>query len=283
MSGKRSKFCLVGIPDHQGVMNVGGRLGAARGPDAFRRVFGRLSGRDGVSDALMDLGDLHPVPRNMGESHRRAADQVRDGHSRCGLSVVVGGGHDHGFSHLLGISEALKGKRLGCLNLDAHLDVRSGKPLASSGSPFWLAIEGGVLAPDQFIEFGIQAHCNSRELWEYVGRKGVEVIEFGALRGGRAVSAFAASLKKLSSRCDIVVISFDLDSCASAFAPGVSAPQAEGFSSSEVIEMMEIAGRDPKVVSLGIFELNPDHDVDDRTARLAATAAYHFIAQALRS
>ena len=27
----------------------------------------------------------------------------------------------------------------------------------------------------------------------------------------------------------------------------------------------------------GIFELNPLHDSDQKTARLAATAAYHFI------
>ena len=42
--------------------------------------------------------------------------------------------------------------------------------------------------------------------------------------------------------------------------------------------MVEIAGREKKVVSLGLFELNPEHDIDQRTARLAATLAYHFIA-----
>ena len=72
-------------------------------------------------------------------------------------------------------------------------------------------------------------------------------------------------------------MSLDLDSLACAFSPGVSAPQSEGFVSSEILEMMEIAGKEPKVISLGIFELNPEHDRDELSARLAATASYHFI------
>lgn len=89
-------------------------------------------------------------------------------------------------------------------------------------------------------------------------------------------------MKKLRTRCDAIVISLDLDAASAADAPGTSAPQSEGFSASEIVEMMEIAGADKKVVSLGIFELNPMLDIDERTARLGATAAYHFISRALR-
>jgi formiminoglutamase len=75
----------------------------------------------------------------------------------------------------------------------------------------------------------------------------------------------------------LIVVSLDLDAASLAFAPGVSAPQAEGFSSNDIIEMMEEAGRQEKVQSLGIFELCPPHDIDEHTARLAATAAWHFV------
>jgi arginase family enzyme len=75
----------------------------------------------------------------------------------------------------------------------------------------------------------------------------------------------------------VIVVSLDLDAASMAFAPGVSAPQAEGFSGSDFIEMMEEAGRQPKVQSLGIFELCPPHDIDNHTARLAATCTWHFI------
>ena len=53
--------------------------------------------------------------------------------------------------------------------------------------------------------------------------------------------------------------------------------RAKKLSSREVVAMMEVAGAHSKVRSLGIFELNPEHDVADSTARVAATCAYHFI------
>jgi formimidoylglutamase len=281
-----SKWSLIGIPDHQGVMNVGGRLGAASGPLAFRRVFARLKGQGGVQSCLQDLGDLSGLGSDVAKNHKLASRLVSKGHQGTGLSVVVGGGHDHGYSHLVGIREALQSKkskvRLGCINIDAHLDVRKAEPIITSGSPFYLAIENKVVDPKLMVEFGIQSHCNGPELWDYIAKKKVPVVPFEKLRHGKAAQIFSQTLKKLRSQCDAIAVSLDLDAAAAADAPGVSAPQAEGFSPSDIIEMMEIAGMDKKVISLGIFELNPIYDLDDRTARLGATAAYHFIDHALR-
>lgn len=276
------RWSLVGVPDHQGVLNVGGRVGAAQGPRSFRKIFGRLRGRDGVAESCVDSGDLEPITQDVAENHRAASAFVRRSHSSAGLSVVIGGGHDHGFSHLAGIAAAMPKKKIACINIDAHLDVRKAEPVITSGSPFYLAIEQGVLHPSRFVEFGIQPHCNGKELWDYVEKKKVQVVEFEKLRNGKAGQAFAKALRALAAKSDAIVVSLDLDAAASAFAPGVSAPQAEGFSGSDILEMMAIAGKTKKVVSLGIFELNPSHDIDDRTARLGATAAYHFIAHALR-
>jgi formiminoglutamase/guanidinobutyrase len=198
---------------------------------------------------------------------------------------VVGGSHDHGYSHLKGLALALgfpaKKPKIGCINIDAHLDLRSSKPVITSGSPFHLAIENGVLDPARFVEFGIQSHCNGPELWQYVEKKEIHVVELRELRHGKALKAFEKALERVAAKSDLIAISFDLDACAQAFAPGVSAPQAEGFTSAEAIEMMELAGAHAKVGSLGIFELNPEHDVEDMTARLAATAAWHFVETAL--
>jgi formiminoglutamase len=279
----RIKWCLIGIPDHQGVMNVGGRVGAARGPESFRRIFQKFKGRDGVLEALGAQSQLTELSTDVSKNHQKAADLIAAAHETHPLSVVVGGGHDHGFSQLLGIKKGFGPSfRLGCINIDAHLDVRKPSPLISSGSPFYLAVTQGVLDPKNFIEFGIQPHCNAPELWEFIETHGIEVILMKDLRHGTAAQAFEGALKRLAMRCDGIVISLDLDAAASAFAPGVSAPQAEGFSASDFLEMMAIAGANSKVLSLGIFELCPEHDPDARTARLAATSAYHFLAEALK-
>lgn len=278
-----SKWSLIGIPDHQAVIPVGGRIGAALGPRAFRSVFRSFKGREGVLESMTDRGDAGPLGPRVEDGHRQAADAIAAAQASVkGPSVVVGGSHDYGFPHLQGVARATRAKILGCLNIDAHLDVRKPSPQITSGSPFYLALEAGVIAPEHFIEFGIQAHCNSKELWAYIESKGSKVVPLEALRRGKAVPAFREALDSLSDVCDAVVVSLDLDAAAQCFAPGVSAPQAEGFSSSELVEFCEIAGNSRAVRSLGIFELNPEHDVDQRTARLAATCAYHFVAHALK-
>jgi formiminoglutamase len=197
--------------------------------------------------------------------------------------VVVGGGHDHGFSHLKGLTEA-RPVRWGCINIDAHLDVRRPEPHPTSGSPFYLCLEDGVLLPEDLVEFGIQSHCNGPALWEYVRAKGVRVVHLSELRApGEALRRFESELSVLAERVDAIAISLDLDALAQAHCPGVSAPQAEGLSSSDVMAMLESAGRHPKVASLGIFELNPAHDIGDATARIAATGAHHFIQASLEA
>ncbi len=292
----RIKCCLIGIPDQQGVLHVGGRLGTLRGPDSFRRVFSRMNGRESFSKWFEDVGDVPHLGSQVSENHQLAAQwiakklQALASVKKLPTSVILGGGHDHGYSQIWGISEALQSLRtkagkkplkLGCLNVDAHLDLRKPNPQPTSGSPFYLAIEAGVLDPALFVEFGIQSHCNGAEVWAYAEKKKIRILPFSQLRG-KAVKAFQVELKRLASRCDAVIVSVDLDSVCQAHAPGVSAPQSEGFTSSQLIQFAEIAGSHPKVISLGIFELNPFHDIADRTARLAATTAWHFLESTLR-
>jgi formiminoglutamase len=279
MSSRINQWSLIGIPDHTGVIHVGGRIGAALAPAAFRRIFAKMKGPASVHETCEDRGDVTPITQDIVQNHRKASELVKSATSSAeSCSVVVGGGHDHGFSHLRGVCEALAGKRVGCINIDAHLGVRKAEPIITSGSPFYLALESGIIQAEDFIEFGIQSHCNSPDLWKYIEAKKIQVIPFTRMRGGwKAGLEFRGAISELAEKCDAIVVSLDLDAAAEAFAPGVSAPQAEGFTSGDIVEMMEEAGRQPKVVSLGIFELNPTHDVGDRTTRLAATAAWHFV------
>ncbi len=277
------KWSLIQVPDHQGVFHVGGRLGAALGPEAFVRCFDRLHGNQPeVHSTCVNRITVKELSEDVKSNHEHAANTLADAMKSAKYSVFVGGGHDHGYSQLLGIRRSLGAKaRIGCINIDAHLDLRKPNPLITSGSPFYLALENGIIRGEDLFEFGIQSHCNRPELWEFARKHGVNIVKFEDLRRNTANTLFQQSLKKLSVACDVVVVSLDLDAAAECYAPGVSAPQSEGFTSSEVIEFCEIAGSDSKTLSLGIFELNPVHDLSDRTARLGATAAHHFISSIL--
>jgi len=278
-----SKWSLVLIPDHLGVIHVGGRVGADQGPSAFERVFSRMRGKRDLQSACARRIQISGLNGVIETHHRQASDAIAQAHRETGLSVVVGGGHDHGYSHLRGLAEA-GSSRWGCINIDAHFDLRKPDPVISSGSPFFLAIELGVIEAAHLVEFGIQSHCNSKALWDYAESKKIRTVLWSELRSpGSAVQRFKKELEALSLRVDAIALSLDLDALSQAHCPGVSAPQAEGFNTQEIIEIIEIAAKNPKVKSLGIFELNPIHDIEDQTARVAATAAYHFVDAALSS
>lgn len=275
-----------------GVVHVGGRIGAAQGPEAFRKLFRRFQGPAQLGACVHDVGNVPLLTGDVATNHQKAISFIANLQPQYDKSVIIGGSHDHGYSQLAGIfasySKAFSKDtntpklRLGCINIDAHLDVRKASPQITSGSPFYLALEAKILDPKRFIEFGIQTHCNALELWEYIQAKGVKVLPFRQLKSGSIAATFQKELKALSSQCDVIVVSFDIDSVAAAFAPGVSAPQAEGFTPMEIMEIMEISGSEEKIKSLGIFELNPLHDRDDQTARIAALAAYRFLEMAIQ-
>jgi formiminoglutamase len=276
-----AKFSFVGYPDEGGVKNVNGRLGAKEGPTKFLTYFQKLKGKWPLQERMLQ-SEIVPVGSDLETNYETAmrvsSEFLLEMDAKRDVLLAVGGGHDNAYPWLHAIEACLPIKtRIGCINLDAHFDLRDWTPVMTSGSPFRRLIEEGVIEGKNLVEFGIQAHCNGPELWEFAKQNKVKIVGFESLRNGKAVSAFARELKSLRARCDIVVISLDLDALSFAFCPGVSAPQAEGFTASEVFQMLEIAGSDKKVTSLGIFELAPALDREDLTSRLAAQAAWHFL------
>ncbi|MBS1959159.1 MAG: formimidoylglutamase [Bdellovibrionales bacterium] len=276
-------FNFVGFPDDLGVKNVNGRLGAREGPRSFLEAFQKLNGRNPVRERLREISFVE-MSDEIESNHESAARTVADLHraNPKDVLVAVGGGNDYSYSWFKGWQQACnksskKKPKISCINIDAHFDLRDYRPVMTSGSPFRRLLEEKILDGASFVEFGIQSHCNAEELWRVAKKYKVKTVPFTVLRDGKAIRAFKAILKSLTTRCDEVLISVDLDALSYAFAPGVSAPQAEGFTGGELLQIMEIAGSDKKVTSLGIFELSPSLDFQNYTSRLAAQAAWHFL------
>src|SRR5690606_7715940 len=95
----RRNWTIVGIPDHAAVSNLGGRVGAAYGPRAFRKALARFKSRLPVMEWLTDAGDAPGLSLEISDNHRNAATLIRNAHRDTTVSVVVGGSHDHGYSH----------------------------------------------------------------------------------------------------------------------------------------------------------------------------------------
>jgi formiminoglutamase len=271
---------LLGLPDDTGVRLNFGRVGARAGPSAFREALGSFGtdfdalARRTLSTQVFDAGDVVPAPGHdeaaLFETHARVEAAARELHA-AGLVVIgIGGGHDLSLPSLRAYSRHL-GQPLGGINLDAHLDVRE---RVGSGMPFRRLIEGGELDPAAFVELGLGRFANERADFEWLSARGAELLL------ADTVLAQGLPCEALLTRAlgrGAAFVSIDLDGIDAAFAPGVSARNPLGLRVEHASALAEAAGASPGVGHFDLMELCPPHDVDARTARVAAYLFLAFI------
>ena len=79
------------------------------------------------------------------------------------------------------------------------------------------------------------------------------------------------------AQVDVVYTTIDLDGFSSAYAPGVSASSPMGFSPDIVTKCIENIIDSGKLISLDVAEMNPKYDIDNQTAKLAASLIHTVI------
>ncbi len=163
------------------------------------------------------------------------------------------------------------------LNLDAHFDLRDDvRP--SSGTPFLQIARSEERHGREFVYrvLGISQPSNTQRLFRTADALGVRYLpdtECGPHDLGRAerfVDEFLAS-------CDVVHLSIDLDVLPAAVAPGVSAPAAYGVPMEVIERVCRRVAASGKLAVCDIAELNPDFDVDQRTARAGARLIHGMV------
>ncbi|RYZ82204.1 MAG: formimidoylglutamase, partial [Proteobacteria bacterium] len=74
-------------------------------------------------------------------------------------------------------------------------------------------------------------------------------------------------------------ISVDIDAFSSAVAPGCSQSWANGFMPDQFFPLFDLLLKRCDVRALGIYEVSPPLDQDDRTSKLAALIAHRMISR----
>jgi formiminoglutamase len=271
---------LRGAADDRGVLAVGGRVGAAQGPKELRRVLGSFyTGLDGQLNRnyLTDQGDL-PIHGDLRQSISVASDILHADLLSNKIPILVGGSHDYAYAQCAAMAKMYGPAQYLLINIDAHFDLRPCLPdgRITSGSPFFLAIERARLSGSNLIEVGIQEHCNSSELYEYAKNNGVRTYFLPQCKKMGVDRISDEIIKKYGSQVDHIALSIDLDAFSMAYAPGVSAPQANGFNADDMATVITKFTNTKKIRSLGFYELAPPLDISDHTSRLCAWAIHSF-------
>ncbi len=281
--GDAMDLVLLGVPFDEGVRLNHGRVGAALGPSALRQALARvgtlydLHHEQALSGLrLVDAGDLEPVDGDVGATHTRLQECLEVLLSFGAVPLVVGGGNDASFASAAAL-QAHHGA-IGVVNVDAHLDVREvvGGRL-TSGTPYRRVLEELGVPGRRFVEFGAHPHVNAQAHHQWLRDQGAACWSLLKVREVGVAEAWDMVLTRLARDTTALMVSIDLDVFAAAYAPGVSAPGSLGFTAEEGYALALAAGRHPKVKLFELMELNPRYDVDERTARLAATLVAAFV------
>ncbi len=277
-----SDMVLWGYPDHEGIVLNGGREGAAFAPTLIRKVFYKMTPhvQQMTLPHLLDGGDI-PLSIPLAQRHDQGAARAQNLTSMKRTWASLGGGHDYGYADGAGFLRAqiANGQRPVVLNFDAHLDVRPADQNLNSGTPFRRLL---TEFPNQFefIEMGLQPHCNSRQHWNWAVSQGAHLISLAEAQA----HGLAACLKKVLTPFlgRPIWVSLDIDAITSNEAPGCSQSWTTGLKTDDLISGFEWMMSQMDWRSFSIYEVSPPLDSDLRTVKLAALFLHHFLSLRLQ-
>jgi arginase len=286
-----TKARLIGAPTDIGASD----RGASMGPEALRVA--------GLADALIaqgltitDAGDLSgpPNPRHVAVDGYRhltevttwcqhvdtAVTQALNAHE---LPVLLGGDHCLAIGSISAVSRHCRrlGRPLRVLWLDAHADFNTsaltptgnlhGMPVAclcghGPAALTHLSGQAPALFPQELRQIGIRSVDQGEK--RFVHEMGLEVYDMRYIDETGMRQTLADALKDLPADAHLHV-SFDVDFLDPDIAPGVGTTVPGGPSYREAQLCMEMIADTGRLASLDIVELNPAHDLRNRTATVA--------------
>jgi arginase len=294
---------IVGVP-----LDLGGnRRGVDMGPSAFRIAgLGERLGALGIP--VVDTGDLAaPIPETKSEGDP-SKKYIRDIARVCerlyktslgvfekgGLPLVLGGDHSLAAGSVAATADFLRrdGRTAGLIWVDAHGDMNTpatsgsgnvhGMPLASllGPEPAELSRIGGFspkVTPDHTVLIGIR-NLDAREK-ERIREAGVRVFTMKEIDRNGIAAVVEQAIAIAGTGTAGIHVSFDLDVCDPAIAPGVGTPVKGGLDYREAHMVMEMIADSGLLVALDLVEVNPVLDDRNMTAILAAELASSALGQ----
>lgn len=263
---------LIGFACDAGVIRNEGRPGAVEGPQALRRTLRNMPVQE--CEALADAGDIACAGDELEAAQTRFATCITAALGGGCFPIGMGGGHEIAWGSFLGLARHLESSarplRIGIVNFDAHFDLRLAQQ-ANSGTPFRQIAEecAGRGWPFHYCCLGVSRFSNTRALFDRARQLKV-TWRLDEEMGAEYLPAARQTLARFMAEVDHLYLTLCLDALPAAVAPGVSAPAARGIGLDVIEPLMDAVIASGKLNLADIAEFNPRHDIDGRTAAVAA-------------
>ena len=242
--------------------------GPAEGPAAIRVAF-HSSSSNYFTESGIDLHN-HSLLKDDGDLDLSESKKIIENISKKVEKIVkispkilcLGGDHSVTYPVVQAVSSIHT--NLNILHIDAHADVYDefeGNKF-SHACPFARIMETKLVK--RLVQIGIRTLNDHQR--DQIKKFGIETIE----------------MKDWTDQHELkfdgpLYISLDMDAFDPAFAPGVSHHEPGGFTSRQVIALIQNLKED--IVGADIVELNPDRDINEMTAILAAKVYKEILAK----
>jgi agmatinase len=267
-------ICVAGVPYDLGTSN---RPGTRFGPAAIRQASRMLC--DGehpanfhnpAADDLADIGDFRIAHGDILGSLEKIEAQAAP------IEHLVALGGDHTIT--IGLLRALARRRgpLALVHFDAHVDTwpESFGLAWGHGSPFYHAIDEGLIDPRRTVQVGIRSPVEA-EVHDWTVGQGVTIILADEVHES-SPAAVAGRIRGVIGDAT-AYLTFDIDALDPAFAPGTGTPEVGGLATWQARAILRrLAGL--RFAGMDIVEVSPPYDHAEITALAAATLAWDYIA-----
>lgn len=275
------KFCFVGFCCDAGIeMNLG-RTGASKGPRAIREQMCNLPFNFHENIKVYDVGNIVCSHNSDLEKAQLALAELVSLIKKAGIfPIVLGGGHEVAYGNYHGIRRSINKEvqDIGIINFDAHFDMRPYDKGASSGTMFkQISDECAKLGEEfHYMVLGIQKYGNTRSLFTQADELGVRYIPYENIKETEILEILNKVHDFIRER-DIIHLTICTDVFASAFAPGVSAPQPFGIDPKVSLGILKSIIKSGKVASIDIVEVSPRFDEDNITSKLVSILIFEML------
>jgi arginase len=227
----------------------------------------------------------------------RVSDEVKETLGRNEFPVVLAGDHSTAAGTISGIKAAFPKSRLGVIWIDAHADMHSpyttpsgnmhGMPLAmvldedntdakvnkldQETINYWFQLKNvGNIAPKITYQDLVLVSARDMEPPEesLVKKHQVKIITTADLRK-RGAERIAIEAMMYLDHCDLIYVSFDVDSLDPSASRGTGTPVAQGLTEREAGSLLSKLITNKKVCCFEIVEVNPTLDRENQMAEHA--------------
>lgn len=211
--------------------------------------------------------------------------------------LVMSGDHSTAYGTIAGIKKAWPKKRLGVIWIDAHADLHSpfttpsgnmhGMALAMAcgidnleckvNDPkgetldYWEELKnvggpGPKILPEDIVFIAVRDFEKAENY--LINKNNINFIDVEEVKKSSPAVAARKALNMLD-HCDLIYVSFDVDSMDSRISSGTGTPVPNGLAVDEARALNEELAKDLKVCAWEICEVNPTLDTENRMAESA--------------